>query len=88
MVVFVLKIAKPVWFLYGLVQKLYKNWTIFFHRVDAIIIFIVTNSLLTSPVDEVFVDLGSVSVVTSVDFVPVSVVTLAVFSDSNVLTHV
>src|SRR6266498_36214 len=32
MVVFVLKIAKPVWFLYGLVQKLYKNWTIFFHR--------------------------------------------------------
>ena len=35
MVVFVLKIAKPAWFLYGVVQKLDKNWTIFFHRATA-----------------------------------------------------
>ncbi len=34
MVVFVLKIAKIARFLYGIVQKLYKNWTIFFHRED------------------------------------------------------
>ena len=33
MAVFVLKIAKVACFLYGVVQKLYKNWTIFFHRV-------------------------------------------------------
>ncbi len=32
MVVFVLKIAKIARFLYGIVQNLYKNWTIFFHR--------------------------------------------------------
>ena len=36
MVVFVLKIAKIAWFLYGIVQELYKNWTIFFHRVGLI----------------------------------------------------
>src|SRR6266542_1974518 len=32
MVVFVLKIAKIAWFLYAIIQKLHKNWTIFFYR--------------------------------------------------------
>ena len=40
MVVFVLKIAKIARFLYAVVQKLHKNWTIFFHRVDIVILLV------------------------------------------------